>query len=1391
LQENLAAGGDFSSTKTWMNIDTSTELISLGRHVLPTGDAAYNLGSSTNRWADVYALRHYVWSTAPDVWFRESDVAVDAGGLWRLLGSSGDIRLQENTAAGGDFSTQDTWWRANRTLNALMIGHHTYPITDDAYDLGSSSKEWRNLHIDGFATIDTIYLSNAAGEGCATAIVPIATNTYDLGSGSYVWRTVYTQSLSVASTAGHGVSNHLVPYLDDTRDLGNATYQWKDLYIDGVAYIDTLSLDASDDRGIDSTVKPTTDDLYNLGSSTRQWRNLYLDGTAFVDVLSVSTTGGEGVGTSLIPTTGITYNLGSGPYRWNDIYCEYVDSYTYTDTTTAQVFWWSHYAPTVTNQLLKLGTYEAATDGTPADGLGWYVDFNVQYNTVAKMVVERSDADTTAHMYWRLWSGSAFVDQLALWYNGGISTRTVYPWATATYDLGSASYWWQDAYLADGGALYIGDTDFRVGNASNPRIDFDAGDNDAMWYDRTLDAYVFRVANTTRFWFDANTTKFQNDVEPWADITYALGTPSYRWGSVATQYFNGYRYIDTVDAAVFTFQHYAPTVTASGLLVGSFLANTDGTPADGFGGILRFYNSGNHVAFFKWSRQDADDTANLIWYIDNGSGFITSTVQYYSGDFGTRNHIPLSDDAYDLGSSGSQWRNLYIDGTADFDTIRVSNIAGEGVDNHLSPASNATYTLGNSSYYWSILYANRIFSTYTNNDTEDAWAVVDRWTTTGTNTRFLVAEYDVRSTQTLADGFGGKIYYNINNVIVADLVWGRRDANDQCDLWWALRDTGDVYTTQLRVKYDGGIDTRTILPMVTNSYDLGSSSYWWQNAYIDGTAYIGDSALYLQINGGNPFLALDANDAFWYSRSGNRFYWRIDSDDTIFSLDATNAEFAVNVIDDTGSTHDLGNGTTGRWRYIYGTLVNTLMTSTAASSLAFKFSHDGDTTDDALLKVGDFRIDCSGGTQAAGFGGYLSYYAAATQVGQWVWSRDGADDQYDFTLWSHDGTSLTARMKFYWDDWIGLYDHTQFFDTVYVFKDTISTGELVKFQVPYSPAAVDGALEVLYVTGGTSSFPQKTRYLTGIESVLYGCGHTSLSSIVYGVRSSVFRDLDENDDNLYAGYFYAKNLGTGGTGVDIYGIRSEADGTDAAEAYGIYAYAHEATVNYGVYGIAQNGGSTYGLFGSGSGGSGSNYGLYVPTGTKTWVNPHPTDPTKAIVYSTVEADRDTALLRGRAQLVNGRVTVVFPEHYAMTLSDLPEEPVHVIVTPRSADSKGLAVVSSNNAEFEVVELADGIGNYEFDYVVTGARRGYEEKEIIIDNVDYIPGEGNLASFEGEVQEYYDRMSPGIRRIFKSSGILNAQGKINAPLFARKNWRTGKIKKPGKQPQEEPNGESSG
>lgn len=136
-------------------------------------------------------------------------------------------------------------------------------------------------------------------------------------------------------------------------------------------------------------------------------------------------------------------------------------------------------------------------------------------------------------------------------------------------------------------------------------------------------------------------------------------------------------------------------------------------------------------------------------------------------------------------------------------------------------------------------------------------------------------------------------------------------------------------------------------------------------------------------------------------------------------------------------------------------------------------------------------------------------------------------------------------------------------------------------------------------------------------------------------------------------------------------------------------------------------------------------GAYVDAGgqgiifgdTKNFRMPHPEQAGKEIWYASLEGPEAAAYLRGTATLVEGKVTVAFPDHFRIVANPAT---MTVMMTPLSPQSKGLCVVKKTAEGFSVQELWDGRGDYDFDWEVKCVRKGYEDYRVIRDEKEAAP-----------------------------------------------------------------------
>ncbi len=116
------------------------------------------------------------------------------------------------------------------------------------------------------------------------------------------------------------------------------------------------------------------------------------------------------------------------------------------------------------------------------------------------------------------------------------------------------------------------------------------------------------------------------------------------------------------------------------------------------------------------------------------------------------------------------------------------------------------------------------------------------------------------------------------------------------------------------------------------------------------------------------------------------------------------------------------------------------------------------------------------------------------------------------------------------------------------------------------------------------------------------------------------------------------------------------------------------------------------------------------TGSKSFVQAHPKDETRQIVYVCLEGGENGVYVRGSGQLSDGVVEITLPEHFGLVASS---DGLTAQVTARG-DCMGLYVENVEPGQLMVRECQGGKSGVSFDYLVMGVRLGKEQHEVIRD-----------------------------------------------------------------------------
>ncbi len=230
--------------------------------------------------------------------------------------------------------------------------------------------------------------------------------------------------------------------------------------------------------------------------------------------------------------------------------------------------------------------------------------------------------------------------------------------------------------------------------------------------------------------------------------------------------------------------------------------------------------------------------------------------------------------------------------------------------------------------------------------------------------------------------------------------------------------------------------------------------------------------------------------------------------------------------------------------------------------------------------------------------------------------------------------------------------------------------------------------------------------------------------------------------------------GTSATGSDgVYGTSSDASGS------GVHGFLSQNFAgSRAVFGEhAGTGGGISGVYGSVNTTATGNYGVYSlgnmgASGTKPFVEPHPTDPTKVIRYVALEGPEAGTYFRGRAFVHKGTVEIEVPESFRIVTD---EEGLTVHVTPM-----GRAQVWVERADLNEIVLGAS-RDVLVSYIVHGVRRAFKEWQPVGEGAEYMPASPDARSPEG--------LSDEARRRLIANGTYNADGTVNMATAERVGW----------------------
>jgi hypothetical protein len=290
----------------------------------------------------------------------------------------------------------------------------------------------------------------------------------------------------------------------------------------------------------------------------------------------------------------------------------------------------------------------------------------------------------------------------------------------------------------------------------------------------------------------------------------------------------------------------------------------------------------------------------------------------------------------------------------------------------------------------------------------------------------------------------------------------------------------------------------------------------------------------------------------------------------------------------------------------------------------------------------------------------------------------------------------------------------------------------------FSPGAPGGEVDVASSAGGvvasgftnyggnfqTSGSTSTGVYASGGDSGVNGVGG-NYGGKFQGSASTGYGVYGYGSDGIVG---YGTSYGVRATGGSAGAFIDNVAGTSATLATGTMGISASGTTSGGYFSdgspwfsytyVPYQGDGVY-AYGSSAGGEFHNFATsswafvgwstykIAGTGSVAFVQNHPDDSSKVIVYNAPEGDEVAVYTRGAGRLANGEARVALGATFAMVTN--PDIGLTATVTPRG---EPIPLAVSEVSPGELVVRGPAGSDAAFDYMVWGLRIGFEEQSIV-------------------------------------------------------------------------------
>ena len=995
VSELLSATGDVDLGD--QITDTITFSGRVDSNILPSTDNTRDLGSTTLKWANVYATTFngafqgtadsantvltVTNTTDADFFLTFVDSNNSAPGQNEAVYTDSNIVYNPNDNAltipninvGTELSVS-----GNTTLGSDIADSVTFnagvqtilPFADSTYDIGSSTERFATIFADTFngtfqGTADSALQIRTTSNNTNGTFYPTFVDSNNSAPGTV--ENVYTDGGITYNPNGNLLTIANVQVSTNLDSRGNTTL--------GNANTDNVTFTAR----VNSNILPQADDTYNLGSSTRRWGNVFATqfngsfvGTAddadqiavadnsdnsnfnlvFVDQsgdsyksvyqdagitynpstnratignLTVSTNasfnGNTDIGnansdtvtftarvdSNIVPSADVTYNLGSASLRWNNVYANtFNGTFQGTAGSATEII--------ITDDASNTDYVLLFSEGSNTGGVQRAVksDADITYNPSTNTLSTSNITSVgTLNAQGDVTIGQSNTETLTV--NAYVGTDLI-PDQPGTRNLGDVTNKWDTVFANTFNGTFTGTADTAeeviIGTTATDATFYltfvDSNNSPAeaetIYSDDAITYNPFTATfSTTNITLSGNLTANGNtdigddvgdtlsinasvdtNVIPDTDGTRNLGSPSVKWGTVYADNFSG-------------------TISGSVASADTVLTGANGTDADLYITFVLDNNGANDRqaedlytdGALKYNPNDNLLTLRKLTVENNVTLGDAATDEIAFNGSSSTNFVPLNDSTYDLGTASKKWATVY----ADTFNGTFSGTADEA-DTILTVATNSS-----ADHYITFVDSNNVTADYESVSTNSNFKYIPasetlETTNVSASTRVTAGDGGGAVALTINDG-GGNANVTFNHAGTAPDKTGNAarisvnvdsTTNPQMKFEVAANLTADISANTTEIAH---VASTGFHPGASDTYDLGQSDNKWDNIYVN-------SINGASIGGGGGGLG-----GF---ESGTRLAFQQASAPTGWTVDTTYNNYAIRLRDGTGTLGGRTNG---------------------------------------------------------------------------------------------------------------------------------------------------------------------------------------------------------------------------------------------------------------------------------------------------------------------------------------------------------------------------------------------------------------------------------------------------------------------------------------------------